>query len=60
MEEEVLREFASHIALGAELICVLAVALGALITLVRVVISIARGLATDQTARREIFMAAEM
>ena len=56
MEEEVLREFASHIALGAELICVLAVAIGALTTLVRVVIAIAHGLGTNQTARREIFV----
>lgn len=54
--EVVLREFASHIALAAELICVLVVAVGAGLTLVRVAVVIVRGRATDQTARRGIFV----
>jgi uncharacterized membrane protein len=56
MEEQVLREIASHIALAAELICVVMVALGAVMTLFRVAVSIASGRASDQTARREIFV----
>jgi uncharacterized membrane protein len=54
--QAILREFASHIALATELICVLAVALGAVITLGRIVIAIGRGQVTDQTARHSIFV----
>jgi uncharacterized membrane protein len=54
--EGALREFASSIALAAELVCVLAVAVGVVVTLIRCAMAIARGLATDQTARRAIFV----
>jgi uncharacterized membrane protein len=56
MEEQVLRAFASHIALAAELVCVITVAIGAVLTIGRVALAIARGQAGDQTARREIFV----
>ncbi|HEX5263846.1 MAG TPA: DUF1622 domain-containing protein [Phenylobacterium sp.] len=54
--EVVLREFASNIALATELICVLTVAIGAIVTVARVVLAIARGKATHQPTRREIFV----
>jgi len=54
--EVLLREFASHIALAAELICVLIVAAGSVITLLRLGISIAQAKVTDQPTRRAIFV----
>jgi uncharacterized membrane protein len=54
--EAVLREFASNIALAAELVCVLTVALGAALTLVRVAVVLARGKALDPASRRAIFV----
>lgn len=54
--EELLREFASNIALAAELICVLVVAAGAVITLGRLALAIFRGHTGDQTVRRTIFV----
>lgn len=54
--EEILREFASHIALACELICVLCVALGALLTLYRLVKAISLRMVTDQRTRRAIFV----
>ena len=56
MEEELLREFASHIALAAELVSVIVVALGAAITLVRLGVVVVHGQVGDQTARRAIFV----
>lgn len=54
--EEILREFAGNIALAAELICVLTVAVGAVLTLVRVAMALARGKGADQPTRRGIFV----
>jgi len=54
--EAILREFAGNVALAAELICVLTVAVGAALTLGRVAIAVARGKATDQPMRRGIFV----
>jgi len=54
--EEILREFARNIALAAELVCVLTVALGAALTVVRVVIALVHGKGTDQATRRAIFV----
>lgn len=54
--EQILREFASNIALAAELACVLIVAIGAAATIVRVVLAIVRGQAHDQRSRRSIFV----
>jgi uncharacterized membrane protein len=54
--EVVLREFASNIALAAELICVLVVALGSALTLVRVGAVIAQGKVADEPTRRAIFV----
>jgi uncharacterized membrane protein len=54
--EEILRQFAGRIALAAELVCVLMVAVGALITLVRVVRAIVLGKATDQPTRKAVFV----
>ncbi len=54
--ELVLRDFANSIALTAELVCVLIVAVGGVLTLVRVVIALAQGKAADQPARRAIFV----
>src|SRR5690606_15875568 len=54
--EAVLREFANNIALGAELTCVLIVAVGAVLTLTRVVVAVGRGKGTDQLTRRAIFV----
>ena len=54
--EELLREFASNIALAAELICVLCVAIGALVAVIRVGLALARGQATNLTVRRGIFV----
>ncbi|MBO9709078.1 MAG: DUF1622 domain-containing protein [Caulobacter sp.] len=54
--EEVLREFASHIALATELVCVLCIAIGSIVALVRVAIALARGRGTDMKARHEIFI----
>jgi uncharacterized membrane protein len=54
--EGVLREFADSIALAAELACVLAVAVGVATTLVRCGITIAKGMAADNTARRAVFV----
>ncbi len=55
--EEILREFASHIALGAELVCVLCIAIGSIVALIRVVVTVARGRASDTEARQVIFVA---
>jgi uncharacterized membrane protein len=54
--QAILREFASNVALATELVCVLAVAVGALLTLGRCVLMIVRGRATDQDARHTIFV----
>ncbi len=54
--ETVLRDFASSIALVAELICVIMVASGGALTLVRVALAIAQGKATHQPTRRAIFV----
>lgn len=54
--EDLLREFASHIALAAELACVVCVAVGAAIAGVRVCLGLARGKGTDPTVRRAIFV----
>jgi uncharacterized membrane protein len=54
--EAILREFASYVALAAELVCVLCVALGAVLTLGRVVIALTRGLAHDPATRRDLFV----
>lgn len=50
-----LREVANTIALAAELVCVLAVLVGMVITLLHVVAAIRAGLGTDQSTRHEIF-----
>ncbi len=55
--EEILREFASHIALATELVCVLCVAIGSIVALVRVVLALVRGLASDVATRQTIFVA---
>ena len=54
--EDLLREFASHIALAAELACVLCVAIGAVIALIRVCLALVRGQSNDPGARRAIFV----
>jgi uncharacterized membrane protein len=54
--EDLLRAFASHIALAAELMCVLCVAIGAATALVRVVLTLVRGQSTDSAVRRGIFV----
>lgn len=54
--EEVLREFASSIALIAELICVLIVAGGGAMTVVRVILALVQGKGHDQPTRRGIFV----
>ncbi len=54
--EEILREFASHIALAAELVCVLCIAVGSAIALVRVILTLVRGQAADTEARQVIFV----
>lgn len=54
--ENILREFAGNIALAAELICVLCIAVGAMLTLGRVVLAIGQGKATHQPTRRAIFV----
>lgn len=54
--EDVLREFASNIALATELICVIVVAIGAGLTVGRVGLTIVHGRAADQIARRAIFV----
>lgn len=54
--EAVLLQLASHIALAAELICVLCVAIGAALALVRVIQALVRGKAHDTTTRRAIFV----
>jgi uncharacterized membrane protein len=54
--EAILREFASNVALATELVCVLAVAVGAVLTLGRCVLMIARGRVTDPKARHAIFV----
>lgn len=54
--EGVLREFAANVALAAELVCVLTVAVGAILTLARVVRAIVQGKGTDQPTRRAIFV----
>jgi uncharacterized membrane protein len=54
--EEILREFASHIALTCELICVLCVAVGAALTVYRLALAMGRGLVSDQRTRRAIFV----
>jgi uncharacterized membrane protein len=54
--EEILREFASHVALAAELITVLCVAIGSLLTVVRVVRVLVTHRTLDPVARRAIFV----
>lgn len=54
--EDLLREFASHIALAAELMCVLCVAIGATVALIRVCLTLIRGQSTNRAIRREIFV----
>lgn len=54
--EEVLRELASHIALVAELICVLCVAVGAIVTIVAAARAIAQGKASDPRTQRGVFV----
>jgi uncharacterized membrane protein len=54
--EDLLQEFASNVALVAELICVLCVAIGAIAAVIRVVMALVRNQATDQKVRREIFV----
>ncbi|MBA4010981.1 MAG: hypothetical protein C0481_03870 [Phenylobacterium sp.] len=54
--EELLKEFASHIALAAELVCVLCVAVGSAIALARVVLALVRGQGTNPAVRRAIFV----
>jgi uncharacterized membrane protein len=54
--EEILREFASHIALATELVCVLCIAIGSVVALARVLIGLTRGLGTDTKTRHEIFI----
>lgn len=55
--EEILREFASHIALATELVCVLCIAIGSVVALARVVMTLVRGRANDVEARHTIFIA---
>lgn len=55
--EEILREFASHIALATELVCVLCIAIGSVVALARVIITLVRGKASDVEARHAIFIA---
>jgi uncharacterized membrane protein len=54
--EAILLQFASHIALAAELICVLCVAIGAVFAFGRVVLALTRGLGHDVRTRRAIFV----
>ncbi len=54
--ELILRDVASVIALAAELVSVLVVTVGAVLTLIRLGATIVRGQITDQAARREIFI----
>ncbi|CAN7558044.1 DUF1622 domain-containing protein [Phenylobacterium sp. LjRoot219] len=54
--EAVLREFASNIALAAELVCVLIVALGAVLTIGRVARAVVHGRTGDHLTRRTIFV----
>jgi uncharacterized membrane protein len=55
--EEILREFASHIALATELVCVLCIAIGSIVALTRVIVTLVRGRASDVSARQTIFVA---
>jgi uncharacterized membrane protein len=54
--EHVLREFASRVALAAELVCVLVVAAGAAVTLARLAAALARGRVLDPPTRRAVFV----
>lgn len=54
--EEILQEFASHIALAAELACVLCVAFGAVLTIVAAARALAQGKARDPRTQRGIFV----
>jgi uncharacterized membrane protein len=54
--EAVFREFASHIALAAELVSVLCVACGGVIAIVRTIRTLLAGAEKDHKARRTIFV----
>jgi uncharacterized membrane protein len=54
--EDILREFASHVALAAELITVLCVGVGSLLAVIRVVGALVARKGSDPQVRREIFV----
>jgi uncharacterized membrane protein len=56
MEEQLLRAFASQVALAAELVSVLVVALGGIVTLARLGLALRRGRLTDHATRKAIFV----
>lgn len=53
--EEILKPFAEHVALAAELACVVCIALGGLETIVRTIMATVRGSVSDRPTRRDIW-----